>query len=430
MTRIRWKLLTAMVTVVVVTIALSGIFTTRVTHDEVRRLTVSKPNAPAAGKDAIVVDPNGKIVSASPGLRGAAIHIAGDRVEVTTNRNGHLMQLVLFIAPTPIPGTTSRAYFLPHESPPPEMTTLDRRLILTFTIAIIVAVFFTFLISRHITRPIEQLTGAVQEMARGKAPARVTARGRDEIAQLATSFNAMADAIAGQQELRKRMVSDVAHELRTPVTNLRCELESIQDGLAAPDEPRIASLHEEVLHLQHLIDDLQELAVADAGGMKLRRERIDLAAVIEQIAVTFRASVVVESRPVVFADPLRIGQIMRNLLTNASVGQAPSPDRTGGTGEGACPTQILVRSEGGNAIVSVIDHGPGIPPAELENIFERFYRLDPSRARDNGGAGLGLAIVRRLVELHGGRVWAENMPDAGAAFTFTIPSYDAATLGA
>ena len=90
----------------------------------------------------------------------------------------------------------------------------------------------------------------------------------------------------------------------------------------------------------------------------------------------------------------------------------------------------MIRSEGGNAIVSVIDRGPGIPPAELENIFERFYRLDPSRARDDGGAGLGLAIVRRLVELHGGRVWAENMPDAGAAFTFTIPSYDAATLGA
>jgi two-component system sensor histidine kinase BaeS len=431
MTRIRWKLLTAMVTVVVVTIALSGIFTTRVTHDEVRRLIVSKPNAPGAGKDVIVVDRSGKIVSTSPGLRGATIHIAGDRVEVTTNRNGHLMQLVLFVAPTPIPGTTSRAYFLPHESPPPELTTLDRRLILTFAIAIIVAVFFTFLISRHITRPIEQLTGAVQEMARGKAPARVAARGRDEIAQLAMSFNAMADAIASQQELRKRMVGDVAHELRTPVTNLRCELESIQDGLAIPDEPRIASLHEEVLHLQHLIDDLQELAVADAGGMKLRRERIDLAAVIEQIAGTFRAVVVVETRPVVFADPLRIGQIMRNLLTNAaSVGQAPSPDRTGGTGEGACPTQIVVRSEGGHAIVSVIDHGPGIPPAELENIFERFYRLDPSRTRDDGGAGLGLAIVRRLVELHGGRVWAEIMPDAGAAFTFTIPSYDAATLGA
>jgi two-component system sensor histidine kinase BaeS len=419
-----------MIAVVVVTIALSGIFTRQVTHEEVRRL--SKSDAASRPKDVIVVDGGGNIISTSPALRGSSIHISGERVELSSNRDGRLMKLVLFVQPVPIAGTNNRAYYLPRERPD-ELAALDRRLVITFAIAILVAAALTFLISRHITRPIEQLTNAVQEMARGRTPANVPVSGRDEIAQLATSFNAMADAIATQQELRKRMVGDVAHELRTPVTNLRCELESIQDGLATPDAARIASLHEEVLHLQHLIDDLQELAVADAGGISLRRARIDLVALIEQVA---KGPIEAESRPIVFADPMRIAQIVRNLLANAaqqsSGGTGALARRSRGQAGAPVPppdfVRISVRSENGNAIVSVTDSGPGIPPAELEHIFERFYRLDPSRS--DGGAGLGLAIVRRLVELHGGRVWAENAPGGGAVFTFTIPSYDAATLGA
>jgi two-component system, OmpR family, sensor histidine kinase BaeS len=407
MRHIRWRLLTAMIAMVVVTIALSGLFTRRVTHDEVLRL--SKRDATSRPKDVIVIDAAGNVISTSPALHGASIHISGDRVEVTSSHDGHRMQLLLFVQPVPIAGTSNRAYYLPRERPD-ELAALDRRLVITFAVAILIAVALTFLISRHITRPIEQLTTAVREMARGRTPASVPVSGRDEIAQLATSFNAMADAIATQQELRKRMVGDVAHELRTPVTNLRCELESIQDGLAAPDSARIASLHEEVLHLQHLIDDLQELAVADAGGIRLRCERVDLVAAIEQVV---KGTIDAESRPIVLADPVRLAQIVRNLLTNAA---------------SYAPVHVSVRSENGNAIVSVTDSGPGIPSAELEHIFERFYRLDP--ARSDGGAGLGLAIVRRLVELHGGRVWAENAPNGGAVFTFTIPSYDAATLGA
>jgi two-component system sensor histidine kinase BaeS len=315
------------------------------------------------------------------------------------------MQLVLFMQPTPIPGTTNRVYFVPHERPE-HLESLDRRLLITSAIAILVAVILTFLISRHITRPIEQLTAAVQEMARGRTRTNVPVRGRDEIARLATSFNEMSDAIANQQELRKRMVGDVAHELRTPVTNLRCELESVQDGLATPN---IASLHEEVLHLQRLIDDLQELTLADAGGVKLQLQTLDLVAALEPIV---KAPIDAQARPIVRADPLRLGQIMRNLLANAA----------------QYNPRVVIRAENGNAIVSVIDSGPGIPPDELEHIFERFYRLDESRTQK--GAGLGLAIVRRLVELHGGRVWAENVPGGGAAFTFTIASHNPASLGA
>ncbi len=435
MSRIRWKLLTAMIAVVVVTLALSGVFTRRVTHDQVRRLLVAR--APGAGesvqaledfyrktqswngvestidrvaadaqKEVVLTNDRGGVIATSRALRRSNVRADGDRITVNGTRNGARLHMLVAVPPTPLHAAPARVYFLPREEAGSleirEMAALDRRLIVTFAGAMVVAVLLTFLISRRITTPIERLTSAVQEMARGKVPARVPVSGRDEIAQLAASFNTMADAVTTQQDLRRRMVGDVAHELRTPLTNLRCELEAIQDGLTTPDTPRIASLHEEVLHLQRLVEDLQELAVADGGGMQLQLQRIDLAA-------TIVGEVRGPTPIVVMADPLRIAQIMRNLLSNAAAHTPP-----GGH------VRVIISSDATNAIVSVSDSGKGIPPVELERIFERFYRVDQSRTRDTGGAGLGLAIVRRLVESHGGRVWAENSPEGGATFTFTI----------
>lgn len=356
MSRLRWKLLTAMLAVVIATLALSAAFTRRVTHEQVRRLVFFN--------------------------NGGRTQIAAPPDEQIETR---------------------------------EFAILDRRLIVTFAGAALLAVVLTFLFSRRITTPIERLTAAVQDMARGQTPAHVSVAGRDEIAQLAASFNSMADAITRQQELRRRMVGDVAHELRTPLTSLRCELEAIQDGLAKADASRIGSLHEDVLHLQRLVEDLQELAVAEGGGMKLEMERLDLAALLSRAIEPFRGqrTIVFEvfgHPPSVHGDSLRLTQIMRNLLTNA-VNHTPEGGRIG----------VTIENGDGNAIVVVSDSGPGIPQSELEEVFERFYRLDDSRARESGGAGLGLAIVRRLVELHGGRVWAESEPGSGATFKFTIP---------
>lgn len=294
-------------------------------------------------------------------------------------------------------------YVLPEKEPMIEIAALDRRLILTFASATLVAILLTLLLSRRITQPIERLTKAVDDMARGARPEHVEVAGRDEIARLAHSFNAMSDSITQQQELRRRMVGDVAHELRTPLTNLRCELEAVQDGLSAPNIP---SLHEEVLHLGRLVDDLQELAVADAGALPLHREPIDLGLTISRVVETFRAPITINAEQVmVNADPMRVGQIVRNLLSNAVQHS---------TGE----ISVSVTHDGSLARVAVANDGPRIPEAELANIFERFYRVDASRA--GGGAGLGLAIVRRLVELHGGRVWAENSA-MGVVFVFTLP---------
>jgi signal transduction histidine kinase len=452
MSRLRWKLLVAMVALVAVTIGVSGLFTRRVVHDQVRLLLLQQDStacAQAAGRledhvrstggwrgvDAVIERASaawrcrivlgtvgGDVIAVSADLRAATVVIEGeDRLTVTGDRDGRRERLVLHIPALVIRDAAghavARAYALPREDmfdlDDPvvhrEIAAVDRRLLAIFAIATLVALLLTVIVSRRIISPIEQLTAAVHDIARGKVPAHVPVRGRDEIARLASSFNAMADAVTAQEELRRRMVGDVAHELRTPLTNLRCELEAIQDGLATPDTARIGSIHDEVIHLQRLVEDLQDLAVAEAGALRLELERIDLGAAIVRI-VGAQAEVSVLDGIVVDADVTRLRQVVHNLVSNAAR-HTPDGERV----------RVRVARAGTDATVSVVDRGPGIPTGELDRIFERFYRLDQARGRDRGGAGLGLAIARRLVDLHGGRIWAESVEGDGATFTFTLP---------
>ncbi|MGZ4779192.1 MAG: sensor histidine kinase [Thermoanaerobaculia bacterium] len=438
MSRVRWKLLTAMIVVVAVTVGLSGLFTRRITHEQVKRLVVARMPPPGlrlarieqhyrangwkgveSVLDRIVLTtPQRNIIAVSPDLASAHVRVDGNRVTISGQANGRYERLFVTVAPASIRDASGRIVGLAWVLPPAdregmevgEIAALDQRLIVTFAGATLVAILLTFFISRRITQPIERLTVAVDEMARGKLPSRVPVQGNDEIARLARSFNSMSDAIRAQEELRRRLVSDVAHELRTPLTNLRCELEAIQDGLTSADPSRISSLHEEVLHLGRLADDLQELAIADAGGLTLQREDIDLAVTVRRVVELYRTHTIeleADEGVIVNADAMRISQIIRNLLDNA----VHHGDRV----------RVRVSSQDGDAKVSVSDNGSGIPEPELERVFERFYRVDESRARQSGGAGLGLAIVRRLAELHGGRVWAESVVGSGATFTFAMP---------
>jgi signal transduction histidine kinase len=452
MSQLRWKLLAAMVALVAVTIGVTGLFTRGVAHDQVRRLLIARTpmafdqavrslqdhvrstggwgdvdavieRVSAAWRCRIVLAGlRGDVIAVSPDLRTESVTVDGDdHVMVTGDHDGHHERLTLHDAPQVIRDTAghaiARAYVMSRDelSDPEdpvalrEIAAVDQRLIAIFAIATLVALLLTVVVSRRITRPIEQLTAAVQDIARGEVPAHVQVSGRDEIARLATSFNAMADAVTAQHELRRRMVGDVAHELRTPLTNLRCELEAIQDGLAVPDTARVASIHDEVLHLQRLVEDLQDLAVAEAGALQLDLERVDLGAAVARI-VGAQAEVAVEHGIVVAADPTRLRQVVHNLLANA-VRHTPDGELV----------QVRVARDDAGATVSIVDRGPGIPARDLARIFERFYRVDEARGRERGGAGLGLAIVRRLVELHGGRVWAESVEGEGATFTFTLP---------
>jgi signal transduction histidine kinase len=300
------------------------------------------------------------------------------------------------------------------------ISSVNRSLILAASLAGLMSLVLTFVLSRRILGPIETLTATAREMEKGDLSLRVAVHSKDEIGQLTRAFNAMADGLAQVEELRRNMVSDVAHELRTPLTNIRGYLEAIRDGLARPTPPLIASLHEEAMLLNRLIDDLQELALAEAGQLRLVKERVTLSDVVEKATSAVQLELIdrdlslnvnlAADLPMIEVDPERIGQVIRNLLSNAMRHTPP-----GGT------ISIAAAGAEDELLVEVRDTGVGIAPEHLPYIFERFFRADHSRARATGGAGLGLSIVKQLVKAHHGRIWAESTLGAGTVFRFTLP---------
>jgi signal transduction histidine kinase len=282
------------------------------------------------------------------------------------------------------------------------------------------AAVLALVFSRRVLGRVDALTTAARLMERGDLTQRVSVGSRDEIGELARAFNAMAESLARTERLRRTMVTDVAHELRTPLTNVRGYLEALRDGVAEPTPSLIASLHDEALLLGRLVDDLQELTLAEAGQLRLDRAAWtldDLVGSAVELArpralekgVALRADFSPDL-PTVDADRNRIGQVLHNLLGNAI-----THTDTGGeivVSAGQHPGEVEVR---------VHDTGAGIPAEHLPYVFERFYRADRSRARATGGAGIGLAIVKELVQAHGGRVGIESAPGRGTTVTFTLP---------
>ncbi len=300
------------------------------------------------------------------------------------------------------------------------LNNINRSILLGALTAGLVAVIVTLFVSHRIVQPIESLTSAARRMEKGDLAARVQVGSGDEIGQLAHAFNAMADGLARQEQLRRNMVTDVAHELRAPLTNIRGYLAAAKDGLVEPDAALVDNLYEEARLLNRLVNDLQELALAEAGQLHLELCPLQLGEVVlatveafepraEARSISLQADVPPDL-PLVTADPHRVGEVLHNLINNAL-------DFTPREGQ----VVVSVRPNGEWVNVQVHDSGPGIPPEHLPFIFERFYRVDPSRARATGGAGLGLAIVKQLVQAHGGRVWAESEPGAGATFGFSLP---------
>jgi two-component system sensor histidine kinase BaeS len=256
-------------------------------------------------------------------------------------------------------------------------------------------------------------------MQAGDLDVRVDVHGRDELAELAAAFNGMAARIAETERLRRQMVSDVAHELRSPVTNLRCTLESIQDGLAVPDRASIDALHEETLFLQRLVSDLQDLTLADAGQLALHVRPVDLRDVIRRAAAAMPATAgqpsvhidCPERLPDVQGDRDRLEQVFRNILSNART-HTPADGRI----------EVRAWEDGRWIHVEVVDTGAGIDAAHVAHVFDRFYRADTSRSRDTGGAGLGLAIALQLVTAHGGDISAASDGlGKGARFCVRLP---------
>lgn len=282
-----------------------------------------------------------------------------------------------------------------------------------------VAAGVSMLVGLRITRPLRELAGAAGRMTDGDDDARAVVRTGDEIGAVAAAFNTLAARRGEQERLRRAMVGDVAHELRTPLASVRGWLEAAQDGLTPTDRRLVDSLHEEALHLQHLVADLQDLALADAGELRLHREQVGVAALLDQVvrghgavaaAKGVRLEVSADPATTLDADPLRLRQAVTNLVANA-IRHTPS----GGT------VTVAGRHAGDAVVVEVRDTGEGIAAADLPHVFERFWRADRSRTRGTGGSGLGLAIVRQVAELHGGTVTAASEPAQGSTFRLTLP---------
>jgi two-component system sensor histidine kinase BaeS len=289
-------------------------------------------------------------------------------------------------------------------------------LVLVLTVVVSVAV------STRLVRPVRALTDAVRRMREGRGDSRVEVRDSGELGQLADAFNEMAEHLERLEKQRRAMVSDVSHELRTPLSNLRGWLEAAQDGIADLDRERMGMLVGETLLLQDIVDDLQDLALADAGKLRLSPEPVDAGALVEQVVDSQRLRaagaglrLVAEAGDeagdvVVVADRTRLVQVVGNLLGNA-LRHTPEP----GT------VTVGARRSGGEAVIEVADTGVGIPAQDLPHVFDRFWRADKSRNRRTGGSGLGLAIVRNLVELHGGSVAVESVVGEGTTFTVRLP---------
>jgi len=280
------------------------------------------------------------------------------------------------------------------------------------------------LLAYQIIAPLRQLRAAATAIAAGDLGQQVDVAAKDEIGDLAAAFNRMAAGLARNEMLRRNLVADIAHELRTPLSVVRGSLEAMLDGVHPLDEAHVSPVYDETLLLQRLVDDLRLLSLADAGQLEVEARPVDLGQLVESVVeaagtAAAEAQISLERRvetnlPFVQGDVQRLRQVLNNLLSNA-LRHTPA-------GGQVDISAHVARDEEAEIEIAVTDDGPGIAPEDLPHVFERFYRGDRSRSRRGGGTGLGLAISRQLVEAHGGRMWVEGAPGQGARFAFRLPA--------
>ncbi len=298
---------------------------------------------------------------------------------------------------------------------------LNRPALFAALVAGIVSLVLALVFAYSLLRPVRELTHAATQLAHGDLSQRVPVRGRDEIASLGATFNFMAESLEYAEASRRAMTADIAHELRNPLAVQRANLEAMQDGVYPLTAQNLEPVLEQNRLLTRLVEDLRTLAMADAGQLKLECTPADYPAMVKRIVDRFNPTAAAqqvnlsldlpaEPAAPVLLDTMRFEQILGNLLSNAL-----RYTTAGGH------IQVRLSYAGGKAILSVRDNGAGIPAEALPHVFERFYRADKARSREDGGSGLGLAIARKLAEAHGGTLTAANHPDGGAVFTLTLP---------
>ena len=278
-----------------------------------------------------------------------------------------------------------------------------------------------WMLARRTLAPVQRLGATARQLGRGDLSQRAEVTGPTEIRHLARSFNSMAAELEEAESRRRSLTADIAHELRTPTSNIQGYMEAIKDGVFQPTPETVDTIHEQSLLLSRLVDDLRLLAQVDGGDLQLQRTQTRLEELVQSCVDALRPRAEAKgvgldvdmagTLPELDLDPARIAQAVGNLLDNA-VTHTP---------EGGSVT--VSAQAGADAVeVQVADTGPGIAPDELQRIFDRFYRADPSRSRSTGGTGLGLTIARRLVEAHGGSIEAESVVGQGSRFIIRLPA--------
>ncbi len=294
-------------------------------------------------------------------------------------------------------------------------------LLIVVLVVLAISAFVAWLTFRRIVAPLERLSSAARAMGQGDFSTRVTPSGADELQTLTASFNTMASNIEDEDVRRKRYTSDIAHELRNPLANIRGYIESAQDGVTPINQELIDSLHEDTLVLQQLVEDLQVLTLAESGALTIALEPVVLAEVTDSLAAQYESRLAgmsvsfcydVADTIEVVADSLRLRQVLSNLLANAARH----------TVNGQITLAATIDKQAQTVTILVSDTGEGIAPEHLAHVFDRFYRVDSSRNRQSGGSGLGLAICKELVAAQGGTISATSEPGQGSVFHVDLPA--------
>jgi two-component system OmpR family sensor kinase/two-component system sensor histidine kinase BaeS len=376
-------------------------------------LTAVTPGRGQGGTSLVILDVGGKTAVIAGGQRNRPVTVADADVNLPIAVNGRVVGTLLIREPGGQGERAGEQY----------LADVNRAIWLGGLAAVLLALVLGLLLARRLTRPLSQLTQASRKMAGGELGQQVDAGLQGEVGELAASFNQMSAALAGAEQQRQQMLADIAHELRTPLSISRGHLEAMLDGVFPTTPDNLALIHEETLLLGRLVEDLRTLSLAEAGQLSLDKTPLDLTELAAQTVAAFEPLAEAEgvrllaqlpAEPVtITADAGRLRQVLGNLLSNAL--------RHVVKGENSPPqvTLSLIR-QNGTVRLSVADNGPGLSPEAQAHVFDRFWRADSARSRDQGGSGLGLAICKAIVVAHNGRISLESAPGHGATFTIEL----------
>ena len=343
---------------------------------------------------------------------------AGDKVSSSDLKNGVAIsengRVVGLLVPMPAPS---------FQGQPRELEFIERinmTLLYGALIGAVIALLLGIFLSRSLTRPIRELTRATHAVSEGDLSQQVPVRSSDELGELARAFNKMSSELSRSVNARRQMTADIAHELRTPLSLILGHAEAVHDGVLPPSPENFEIIREEATRLEHLVNDLRTLSLADAGELSIQTQTVDPQRLVNEVSSLYQYQAqkknisfvldVAAALPNVEVDPGRMIQVLTNILDNA-LRHTPEGGKI-----------VLVAQEVGEQVeLSVQDSGPGLEVEDIDRIFERFYRADAARQREDGGSGLGLAIARSIVQAHGGQLTAESEPGKGLKVRILLP---------